>query len=204
MHQPTSIRVRPSTSSRSRRSRREGTGRRHACRALAGALIVLALTACGASVTATHADAPAQPASAFSVSPTTPLIDVAVTFDARAIECAAAPCTFVWDDVTDAVLRLGEGDVLMVTFPGEGPKRVRLTVTDADGRAVSHEAELDVLATEFTPVPRPSVPEFVTPPGDEPLTRPPHGRGLERRPIEPPGLTGRGAPEHARSPKASH
>ena len=199
MHQPITNRARPSTSSPSRRTRREGVRRRHAGRVLAGALLALALalTGCGASLTSIPEDGGAEPVSAFVVSPPTPLTDVAVTFDARAIACAAAPCSFVWDDVTGDPLHLGEGAVLMVTFTGEGARRVRLTVTDADGHTLTHMAELDVLPTGFAPVPRPSVPDLVTPPGGEPLPRPPHGRGLERRPVEPPGLAGRDAPEPA-------
>lgn len=200
MHEPSTDRARPSSQRphhgpRSVRHQRVG-------RALAGALLALALTACGTSLTSPLEPGDAQPASAFVVSPQIPTTDVAVTFDARAVACAASPCTFVWDDVTDDVLHLGEGEVLMVTFPGEGPKRVRLTVTDADGHALTHLADLDVLATGFTPVPRPSVPEFVTLPGDEPIGRPPHGRGLELRPVEPPGLARRGDLEDAGSPTA--
>jgi hypothetical protein len=200
VHEPSTTRALPSTPPLPPRIGSVGVQRQRVGRGLAAALLAVALAGCGASVTSTPTEGDAQPASAFVVSPATPLIDVAVTFDARAIACPAAPCTFVWDDVTGEPWRLGEGDVLMVTFTGEGTKRVRLTVTDADGHVVTHVEELDVLATGRAPVPRPSVPEFVTLPGDEPLTRPPDGRGLERRPVEPPGLEGRDPPKHAGPP----
>ena len=78
------------------------------------------------------------PVAAFTYDPTAPAAGQAVAFDATTATCADTPCDYTWeDDGPDGVggkqWPLGEGETLSFTFQDQGPKYVRLTVTDADG-----------------------------------------------------------------------
>jgi hypothetical protein len=82
---------------------------------------------------------PAPPTASFTVSDATPYVGQEVTFDATGT-CAAAPCTYTWQDDADNNAPLddpwpiGSGDPLAFTFQGQGTKYVVLTVTDNLGR----------------------------------------------------------------------
>jgi hypothetical protein len=78
------------------------------------------------------------PVAAFTYDPTAPAAGQAVALDATTATCDDTPCDYMWeDDGPDGAggtqWPLGEGEKLSFTFQGQGPKYVRLTVTDADG-----------------------------------------------------------------------
>jgi hypothetical protein len=152
-------------------------------RGVAAIMLAFALAACG-SATDLAADPnvgdpvpdPLVIATPFTLTPDAPTVGEAVTFDASEMNCPAAPCTFVWEDVNGGPWLLGEGETLTFTFSGAGVKKVQLTVTDAEGRDASFLADVRVLASgsaqvpEFVEVPRPETPGAspITPPGAKP------------------------------------
>jgi hypothetical protein len=78
------------------------------------------------------------PVAAFTYDPTAPAAGQAVALDATTATCDDTPCDYTWeDDGPDGAggtqWPLGQGEKLSFTFQGQGPKYVRLTVTDADG-----------------------------------------------------------------------
>jgi Bacterial Ig domain/PKD domain len=79
-----------------------------------------------------------QPVAAYAYAPSAPVVGQAVSFDAATSTCDDGPCTYTWvDDGPDGPggtdWPLGTGRALSFTFQEAGTKRVRVTVTDADG-----------------------------------------------------------------------
>ncbi|MDQ3554350.1 MAG: discoidin domain-containing protein, partial [Chloroflexota bacterium] len=77
---------------------------------------------------------PAAPTASYTYSPTSPEVGQAVSFDASASSCAATPCSYRWEDGTQAI---GTGTTLTHSFSTAGDHPVKLTVTDAQSRSDS-------------------------------------------------------------------
>ena len=96
---------------------------------------------------------PAAPTAAFVYSPASPSTGQAVAFDGSSSTCAATPCSYGWSDDGGLAPQgqgwtLGSGQTLSFTFREAGTKYIRLTVTDALGRAASVEHTLEVAPAE--------------------------------------------------------
>ena len=79
-----------------------------------------------------------EPVAAFTYSPASPTPGQAVSFDATSATCQDTPCSYTWvDDGPDGPSGgqwpLGTGRSMAFTFQEVGVKRVRVSVTDADG-----------------------------------------------------------------------
>ena len=94
------------------------------------------------------------PTASFTFSPASPVTGQAVTFDATASSCGAAPCTYTWadDPPGGGSFALGTGQTLSFTFQVVGTKYVTLTMTDAQNRSATVEHDVVVAA------PAPSAP----------------------------------------------
>ena len=104
-----------------------------------------------ASSTPTAPVAPPAPTASFTFSPASPVTGQAVTFDATASTCAAAPCTYTWadDPPSGGSWALGTGQTVSFTFQVVGTKYVTLTMTDAQNRTAT--VELDVAVASSAP-----------------------------------------------------
>ncbi|RKQ85071.1 uncharacterized protein DUF4082, partial [Solirubrobacter pauli] len=114
----------------------------------------------------TPTPAPDAPTAAFTVAPTAPVAGSATRFSASGT-CAAAPCSYEWQDVGADGLGawpLGSGASVSFTFANPGSKYVRLTVTDALNRAVGTTKAISVQAAPTsTPTPTPTTTPSPTP-----------------------------------------
>jgi hypothetical protein len=87
----------------------------------------------------------------FSYSPNSPMTGSAMTFDASASTCGAAPCSYAWSDdgssarPSHVLYQLGAGQTMQFTFRQVGIKYVRLVVTDAFGRTDTVEQDVVVM-----------------------------------------------------------
>ncbi|MDQ3609593.1 MAG: discoidin domain-containing protein, partial [Actinomycetota bacterium] len=77
---------------------------------------------------------PPPPAASYTFSPTSPEVGQAVSFDGSGSGCAATPCSYRWEDGTQAI---GTGATLTHSFSTAGEHPVKLTVTDAQSRSDS-------------------------------------------------------------------
>jgi hypothetical protein len=134
--------------------------------------------------TPTPTPTPTAPTASFSSSPSSPSTGQAVTFDASASTCAATPCTYRWeDDGPDGQggtqWPLGSGAKLQFTFQEAGTKRVRLTVTDANGQTgtVEHDLTVSTASSPSSPTTDPS-PSPTPDPSPSPSTPAPSGCDL--------------------------
>ena len=112
------------------------------------------------------ATARAAPIPRFTFSPSSPVVDQAVTFDGTRTSCDVTPCSYSWsDDGPDGsggtnwpLANPGQGTCLdtsclrmTFTFHGQGTKYVRLTARNARNR--SRSVEHNVVVTNGQPPP---------------------------------------------------
>ncbi len=112
---------------------------------------------------------PAPPTASFTVNPASPTVGQTVSFNGTASTCADTPCTYEWSDDGSAtqppttLWPLGSGETLSFAFQEAGTKYVRLTVTDASGRAATVEHNMVVEAEPEAESPPPPPPPPAAP-----------------------------------------
>lgn len=87
--------------------------------------------------------APSAPTAAFTISPASPVVNQAVTFDGSGSTCAATPCQYHYTDKANGA-DLGDSQISTFTFHATGTKFVVLKVIDAQGRSSSIEHDIQV------------------------------------------------------------
>ncbi len=104
----------------------------------------------GPSVDPCAAPPTASPTASYTYSPTAAKVDQAVSFDASGSSCEATPCSYRWEDGTEAI---GTGTTLTYSFSTAGDHQVKLTVTDAQSRSDSVTKTITVSEPASEPAP---------------------------------------------------